>query len=225
MTVSWLMAGAILAGACAVRLGSAGPADCEWSRIQVLTDIRRRRSERNIATGLPQLCEDIARSLRAGLSLQSALGEAATSDLPRDLRSDVALVVERCGNGVTTSDSLRTWRDDRVEVAGVALTVTALDLAASAGGRVAQAVDGVADTLRSEVALAAEIRSLAAQAEASAALIAVLPLVFGFVAGGTDPETVRFLFATQLGRLCLAGGLALDIVAFAWMRRIVRSVA
>ncbi len=221
MPIAWLMAGAVLAGACALRVGSHSPAD--WA--SVFADLRRRRSARSIAADLPQLCEDIARSLRAGLSLQSALGEAATSDYGHALRSDLKAVVAGCANGATISESLTSWNEERADVAGVALTVAALDLAASAGGRVAHAVDGVADTLRAEVALAAEIRSLASQAEASAALIAVQPLVFGFVAGGTDPDTIRFLFATQLGGLCLVGGLTLDLVAFVWMRRIVRTVA
>lgn len=189
-----------------------------------LARLRRRSERRQVAAGLPALLEEVARSLRAGLSLRSGLTGAVHLG-PGALRRDMDEMVTRLDRGAALSDVLEAWADERHDVAGVRLAVAAITLAAQSGGRMAQALDGVADTLRSEVALASEVRSLAAQAEASAALIAVLPLVFGFVAGAADPRTLGFLTGTSLGAACLVIGVMLDIVGFAWMRRITSRIA
>jgi tight adherence protein B len=223
----WLAVSAVVVAATAWRLGRM---ELRGDSTRALfgglgARLRRRHVQRVTARTLPQFCEDVARSLRAGLSLRSALIEAAESDMGEDLRRDVVAMVHRCNGGASTVDALDAWRRERSDVPGVALTVAALTLAVEAGGRVARAVDGVADTLRSDAALADEIRSLSSQAEASAVLVAVLPLVFGLVAGATDPQTLEFLVSSQVGRVCLVTGVALDVGAFVWMRRIVRSVA
>ena len=100
----------------------------------------------------------------------------------------------------------------------------ALPLAASAGGAMGRVVDGVADTIRSDLAVQAEVRALAAQAQMSAVLVAALPVAFGALAGVLDPQAVAFLLEPGLGLWCLVIGLALDGAGFWWMRRIGRSV-
>ena len=189
-----------------------------------LARLRRRSERREVGAGLPILLDELARSLRAGLSLRTGLTGAIHLG-PGALRRDMDQMVTRLDRGAPLSDALEVWADERHDVAGVRLAVAAITLAAQSGGQMAQALDGVADTLRSEVALASEVRSLAAQAEASAGLIAVLPLVFGLVAGAADPQMLRFLIGTSLGAACLVVGVMLDIVGFAWMRRITSRIA
>ena len=60
-------------------------------------------------------------------------------------------------------------------------------------------VDGVADTIRADLAIQAEVRSLATQAQTSALLVAGLPVAFGSLAGVLDPQAVTFLFRPGLG--------------------------
>jgi tight adherence protein B len=100
----------------------------------------------------------------------------------------------------------------------------ALQIAADAGGSVARALDGVADTIRGQQHLRAEIDALASQAEASAVLIALLPLAFAAVAGAADPDTLAFLVSTPIGLICLVTGIVLDVVALVWMRRITAGI-
>jgi tight adherence protein B len=107
----------------------------------------------------------------------------------------------------------------------VSLAVAALCLGADTGGAQARAVDGVAMTIRSRLAVAGEVRALASQARVSALVIAVSPVAFGAFAAATDRRSAGFLFRTPLGLSCLVAGLALDAVAAAWMARITRVAA
>lgn len=138
--------------------------------------------------------------------------------------ADLAHLAARLDRGSPLPVVLDEWRLRRSDVREVALVAVALQIAADAGGSVARALDGVADTIRSQHHLRAEINALASQAEASAVLIALLPLAFAAVAGAADPATLAFLIATPFGLVCLTVGVALDVVALVWMRRITAGI-
>ena len=68
----------------------------------------------------------------------------------------------------------------------------------------------------------AEVAAMASQARASALVITIAPLAFAALAAATDDRTAAFLLRSPLGVACLAAGLALDVVAAVWMRRLTR---
>jgi Flp pilus assembly protein TadB len=135
------------------------------------------------------------------------------------LGHDLREVVRATAGGVPFVVALDAW-PSRCPTAGVRLAVAALALSAESGGAAARAVDGVAATLRANLAVAGEVRAQAAQARLSGLVIALAPLGFGALAAGTDARTAHFLLRSTLGSLCLAGGLALDGLAAWWMHRI-----
>lgn len=186
--------------------------------------LRRRIEVRAVAAALPVLLEVVARALRSGQSARVALAEAGGS-VSGPLSADIHAIARRLAVGATFHAALEQWVEHRVEVPGVRLAASAIALAEDSGGSVAAAVDGVADTLREEQALAAEVRSLAAQARASAGLIVALPLVFALMAAAADPRVLGFLTGTGVGRTCLMLGVGLDVVALVWMHRIVDGIA
>ena len=102
--------------------------------------------------------------------------------------------------------------------------MASLDLATSTGASQVQAVEGIATTLRDRLALAAEVRALASQARASAAVLVAAPIGFAVVIALADPSTAQFLFATPTGLACLAAGLGLDATGAWWMRRLTAAV-
>lgn len=182
-----------------------------------------RRDRREVARDLPEVVEALARSVRAGSSIRGAVG-AAAAGARGATGADLTHLAARLDRGAPLPVVLDEWRLRRREVREVALVAVALQIAADAGGSVARALDGVADTIRSRQHLRAEISALASQAEASAALIALLPLAFAAVAGAADPDTLTFLIATPFGLTCLAVGVVLDVVALLWMRRITAGI-
>jgi tight adherence protein B len=108
---------------------------------------------------------------------------------------------------------------------GVRLAVAALSLGAETGGASAQAIDGVTATIRTNLAIAGEVRALSSQARLSALVIALAPIAFSFLAFTTDGTTASFLLGTPLGLVCVVLGLGLDAVGWFWMRRLTAAVA
>ena len=174
---------------------------------------------------LPGVLDAIARQLRAGGSLAQAIGAVRPPPTAHDLGAQWdrlhALVPVV---GVTAA--LDDWASSSTARANdcarpIGLAAAALALASTTGGSPARAVDGVAATLRSRLAVSEEIRALSSQARASAVVIALAPLVFGALGGATDARSGAFL-TSPAGATLVALGVGLDGIGAWWMARLCR---
>jgi tight adherence protein B len=179
----------------------------------------RGRRDARVEAALPLALEAVARSLRSGAALRGAVAEAAMS-APGVLATDLARAA-RAAEAVGVVDALERWGRHR-PLPGVRLAVAALCLGAETGGAQARAIDGVAATLRQRLVVAAEARSLASQARASAAVIALAPIGFCGLASTADQRVGAFLFQSGAGLAVLTVGLLLDGLGALWMARLTR---
>ncbi|MGB4318244.1 MAG: type II secretion system F family protein, partial [Candidatus Microthrix parvicella] len=90
------------------------------------------------------------------------------------------------------------------------------------GGRTADALDGVANTLRDRRAVAAELAAQTSQARLSAWVLVALPPLFLVLGSVVDPRLIGAV-ATPAGVVVLAVAVALEVVGFVWSRRILAS--
>lgn len=199
----------------------------------------REREERAADAELPDVLESVARALRAGSSLGQAIIETPSPHAPllRDdwarLRAAVPLygvagavdtVWQRQASATPTTPTTPTSpRPTATPTPNRELVAAALRLAADVGGPQARALDLAAATLRQRLALHGEVRAQAAQARASALVVASAPVAFAVLAAATDPRYVPFLTRTVPGALVLYTGLALDAAGWAWMSRLART--
>jgi tight adherence protein B len=189
----------------------------------LLVGATKRRRDLEVARALPAAVEGMARSLRAGGSVRTALTEAAAT-APAALGHDLGVVVRASDHGIPLAQAIERWADER-PLPGVRLTAAALVLGVDAGTGLARSLDGVSSTLYERAAIEREVRALSTQARYSAGVLAIAPLVFLGVVGFLEPSAVSFLLTTPAGLGCLAAGLALDTAGGWWMARITRSAA
>lgn len=199
----------------------AGPIVVGSGALLALHLARGRRAAR-LEAELPALLEAIARSLRSGAALPTALAEAATTGSVA--ADDLASVLAEAERGLGLGEALDRWATRR-PTPTIRLVVGALSVASSSGGRPARGVDGVAATLRERAEVDREGRALATQARASAVVVSLAPLAFGVFGAVGDERTAAFLLGSPAGLGCLAAGLVLDAVGAAWMHRIARGPA
>lgn len=172
---------------------------------------------------LPAFAEEVARALRAGGSLTTAI-LGALDACPPVLGGELAPLVRALGQGRGVARAADEWAR-AADRPGVRLTAAALAVAAEVGGGAARCIDGVAQTLRERAALHREAAGAAAQARASGWVLAAAPIAFALLAALVDPRSLRFLLGTSLGRLCLLAGASLDAIGAWWMRRMTARVA
>jgi tight adherence protein B len=169
---------------------------------------------------LPDALDHLAAALRGGAAVGPALSDVAVG-APDPLGAELRRVTRPLEHGAPLTDVLARWAASDDSTPDVRLVAAALTLGADAGGQVARAVDRVVATLRERRELRVEVQALATQARASAAVLAVAPLLFAALVATIDSSTIRFLVATPIGLACLAGGLGLEALGVIWMTRIV----
>ena len=170
--------------------------------------IAQRREERVL-----ELCEVLASELRSGQPPVTALGhcvEVWTEFEPvataARLGADVPVALRRLAN-MPGASGLR-------EVAG------AWSVSQGSGAGLAAALTQVAASARESQATRGLIAGELASAQATARLVAALPLVTLAMGSGIGGDPWGFLLTTPAGLACLAVGLALAFLGLWWIERI-----
>jgi tight adherence protein B len=182
--------------------------------------VGRHRRERLIAAAVPDTLEGIGSELRAGGTVATAIAGVARGD--GVLAPDAARIEHRVHLGAAFSDALRAWAQERRAV-GVDVAAGALALSASVGGPAADALEGLASSLRARLSVIAEARALSAQARYSAWVIGLAPVGYLVITAAVDSRSVHVLVGTGAGRMCVVLGLGLEVLGATWMRAIVRA--
>jgi tight adherence protein B len=181
-----------------------------------LRSLRARRAERRppSARAVAAWCDDLARQLRSGTSLNHAL--ATTPDDPPTRRATDELR-RRLERGRSVIDAVESAG---IEGPDLRLALSVIATAARLGGSPAAAIDRTASTLRQRAADADERAVHAAQAQLSAHVLTVVPIAMLALLVVADGD-VRAAASSPLGAACIVLGLALNATGSIWMRRII----
>jgi tight adherence protein B len=169
--------------------------------------------------GWIEALDQLARATSTGSSLAGAVDEfGARADAPAVL-GEIARI--RAG-GISLPDAIERARRPVPTAPDDRLALSVLSAIAEAGGPPAEPLDRAAGVLRERRGAAAERDVAAAQSRLSAQVLGVLPVGTTAWSATTDPALGHMLFRTPIGLGCLTTGVALDLLGWRWMRRIVR---
>lgn len=207
--------GTLVAGPPGIVLGLAAAA------FPFLVD-RRRAARRShlIEEQLIDAVGAIVSALRSGRSLVQSL-EVAADEVDAPLGDLLTEGVDRSSLGVPFEEVL----DELAEQIGTSdarLVTGVLRLHRRTGGALAASLDDVTRTLRARRDGARELRSLTAQARLSAGILGLLPLGFFLFLSIVARRDVETAYRTTAGASAIGIGLALQGLAFVWIRRLLR---
>ncbi|HEX6876942.1 MAG TPA: type II secretion system F family protein [Nocardioidaceae bacterium] len=184
-------------------------------RMTVRARARKAADER--ADSVVEACDALAGELRAGQPPLLALRHCV----------DVCALLERAAAagelGGSVPEALR--RLSREPGAGGLVDLAAAwQVSEGSGGTMAVALGRVADSTRARRATQRLVASELASAQATARLVAALPVMVLLMGSGLGGDPWGFLFATPLGLACLSAGLLLVYLGLAWIERIAVAV-
>ncbi|MFZ0704002.1 MAG: type II secretion system F family protein [Candidatus Korobacteraceae bacterium] len=169
---------------------------------------------------LPDAVDLIARSLRAGHSLPSAL-VAVSEEIDDPLGPEFHRCAEEMSFGMPFRDSLmHLFR--RFPIQDLQFLVSAILLQKETGGNLAELLDKTAAVLRGRIRLQQKVRVHTAQGRMTGSILLGIPFVAFFLMNLVSPGWTRPLFDTEIGRKLTYYTLAsMALGAFA-IRRIIR---
>jgi tight adherence protein B len=174
---------------------------------------RARQRAQHRSDAVVEVCEALAAELRAGQPPLRALRhcvdvwpELEPVATAAELGSDVPAALRRLA--ATPGCSALS------DVAG------AWQVTQSSGGTMGLALGRAADSARARRATQRLVISELASAQATARLVALLPVLVLAMGSGLGADPWGFLLATPAGLTCLGGGLLLAYAGLAWIERI-----
>jgi tight adherence protein B len=163
---------------------------------------RRLRQQRDLFRDqLPDNLQIIASAMRAGHSFSGALSVVA-ADAPEPTRREFDRVIADERLGVPLDEALQVvvHRMASKDFAQVALVAA---LQRETGGNTAEVLDRVTDTVRQRLGLQRMIKTLTAQGRMSRWVVSALPLGLLGIITLINPEYMRPLYVTPVGRALL----------------------
>lgn len=182
----------------------------QWSAPRIR---RRPRTQPVTAAEVAAWCESLARVVRSGSSLATAV---RSTDVPPGIAPTVAEVILALDRGSRLTDSLELATSS----AHLDLALTVLRACALNGGPPAEPLDRAATTLRARAAASAERQTQSAQAKLSATVMTILPVAMLVLLLVTS-ATTRSAAANPAGLTAIVVGGLLNICGWRWMRTII----
>jgi tight adherence protein B len=167
----------------------------------------------------PEAIDLLGRAIRAGHGLSTALKMVA-DEMGQPLGPEFRRVFEEQKFGLSLEESLKGLAD-RVDLADVRIFNTGVLIPRAVGGNLAEILDNLARTIRERFTIQRQVRVYTAQGRFTGYLLAVLPVIIGFLIYLLNRDYMSILWAEDIGRVLIAAALLLQIVGFFVIRRIV----
>lgn len=171
-----------------------------------------RREERVL-----EVCEVLVGELRAGQPPVTALGRCV------EVWPEFEFVATAARLGADVPEAFRRLGERR-GAGGLRHVAGAWQVSRESGAGLAVALAQVATSARESASTRRLVASELASAQATARLVAGLPLVALLMGSGIGGDPWRFLLSTPVGLVCLAGGLALAFAGLTWIDKLATAV-
>jgi tight adherence protein B len=185
----------------------------------ILLRIKKNRKSRLVEAQMPDVMELLARSLRAGHTLPSAI-ELASLDTPQPLGRELRLTYEEQRLGITMAEALR-HVTERVDSADLRYFVTAILIQADTGGNLAELMENIGQLIRARLSFKAKVRSLSAEGRLSAIIACCMPFLVFLALYAVKRNYIMNLFHEPIGHKLLIVALISMGIGIVVMKKIV----
>ena len=183
---------------------------------------KRIRKSRQFEMQMPDAMQLLARSLRAGHTLPSAM-ELLSNESAPPLATEMRIAFDQQRYGLTMAEAL-VQMADRVDSRDLRYFVTAVLIQSETGGNLTEVMEKIGQIIRDRLNFKAKIKALTAEGRLSAIILLVLPVALFLVLLTLNPDYELVLVREELGnKLLIAGGISM-ILGYYFINKIVKSI-
>lgn len=168
---------------------------------------------------MPDAMELLARSLRAGHTLQATL-ELASQEIPAPLGTEMRITFEEQRLGLSVPQAFRRMAE-RVDSRDLQFFVTAVLIQTETGGNLAEILENIGQIIRDRLTLKGKIRGLTAEGRFSALVLGLLPVLTFVALFFLNRDYIMLLFHDPMGVKVLMGGAVSIILGGLVMKKMV----
>ncbi|HKV04596.1 MAG TPA: type II secretion system F family protein [Candidatus Acidoferrales bacterium] len=174
---------------------------------------------RRFGEQLPEAIDLIARALRAGHSVMSAI-EVVSEESSEPLRSEFRTVFEQQNLGLPIREALL-HLVRRVPIDDVRFVVTAILVQKETGGNLAEILDKAGAVMRDRLRLRGQLRVYTAQARMTGWLLCLLPFIVFTIINFVNHDYEKRLWTDPLGLRLVYAGLTMMALGIYAIRKII----
>jgi tight adherence protein B len=182
--------------------------------------MKKKKKTTKIEAQMPEVMELLARSLRAGHTLPSAI-ELAGKESPHPLGTEFRIVYEEQRLGLSFGKALQDMVK-RVDSRDLRYFVTGVLIQAETGGSLAELMEKIGHLIRERLKLKMKIQALTSEGRISARVLAVLPIGMFFYLYTFQYRYIQLLFTDPLGHKMLVVAGVMMLIGHFWIKKIVR---
>ncbi len=177
----------------------------------------RRKKRFEAQESIPAALESMSVCFGSGFTLQQTFQQVA-KEVEGPLGALFASASHALETGVGADEALSELRD--ADIAGeMSFVVVALDIQHQTGGSIKQVLDAAADGVKGEIELRRSLRVQTAQAELSARIVSVMPIVLLLMFSLISPSFLNPFFSSAAGWILLGFALTMQVAGIVLVRR------
>ena len=161
----------------------------------------------------------MASAIRAGMSVPQAI-EQVSRKVPAPAQQEFQKLSREVNLlGVSIEEGLQNALQ-RLPSDDLAVVIATLMIQRQSGGNLVDALSQLSDIMRSRAQLRDEVNTMTAEVRYSAYIVTLMPVIIVFFLRNIAPDLVNPLFESVIGWIILSIFVAVQIVAFLFIRRI-----
>jgi tight adherence protein B len=213
-TISFLLCWKIFPGWAALLVGGA----VGFAPYAYILRVRRKRFDR-FREGFPDVLDSLARALRAGYPLATAMESVAAESTPT-VAVEIRRTSAEANLGMGWTRALENM-GRRLPLLEVNLFSSAVQLHSRTGGKLGEVMGQLAENMRETQSLRGEVRSLAAHGKLTGAILTILPIGIAIMMMWVSPDYMMVLWNYPWGKNLIAAAVACLVLAHVVIRKIV----
>jgi tight adherence protein B len=213
-TVTFLLCWKILPGWAALLAAAA----VGFAPYGYILRVRRKRFDR-FREGFPDVLDSLARALRAGYPLATAMESVVAESTPT-VAVEIRKTSAEANLGMGWSRALENM-GRRLPLLEVNLFSSAVQLHSRTGGKLGEVMGQLAENMRETLSLRGEVRTLAAHGKLTGGILTILPIAIAIMMMFVSPDYMMILYNNPWGKNLIAAAVACLIVAHLLIRKLV----
>jgi tight adherence protein B len=181
------------------------------------------RYQAKLVRQLPDTVQLVVSATRAGLPVSEAF-RAIAQEMPSPTREEFVRVENEMALGGAPDEALLSLHQ-RTGVTEYAIFAVTIGVQARSGGRLAETIQNLAETVRERLAITARAKALAGEAKVSAIIMGILPILAGGLMSVTQPQQMMLLFTDPRGVRMFVTGIVTFILGVVTMQQLIRGAS